>query len=318
MRQTGLVSVLMSAYNAEKYVSEAIESVLNQSYRNFELLIADDASTDKTKAVIDSFNDQRIQTFHNKKNLHKNRTINKLFEISSGEFVTIHDADDLSLPFRFEKQVAVLQSRPEVALCGTIQQRMTANGELLNAFRKKEIDFSLIRQSMKKSNTEGDPSMMFRAAVIPGVGGLLREMFKTNEDYDLVLRIMDKFETTNVPEVLYHYRNVPLSLGKGAASPEGLVTIKLVQALADERQKTGTDALFQQNFKRIEELKKEFLQPYQKDKTLHLRTIAGAFLNYKMYGSCLKICFESISREPFKIINWRTFFYCFRKTIFRS
>jgi glycosyltransferase involved in cell wall biosynthesis len=73
------VSVLISAYNAEKYIEETIESILNQTYRNFEVLIADDASTDNTKRLIEKFEDKRIRKFYNSNNLNKPRTIQKLF-----------------------------------------------------------------------------------------------------------------------------------------------------------------------------------------------------------------------------------------------
>ena len=76
------LSVLMSAYNAEAFVAEAINSILNQSFQDFELLIADDGSSDKTKAVIDSFSDHRVMRYHNGENLGKTPTINKLFPFS--------------------------------------------------------------------------------------------------------------------------------------------------------------------------------------------------------------------------------------------
>jgi glycosyltransferase involved in cell wall biosynthesis len=106
------ISVILPAYNAEKYIEAAVNSILLQTYQNFEIIIADDCSNDRTKAIIDAMNDSRIQTYHNETNLGKTETVKKLYSYVSGTFVTIHDADDISLPERFEKQLLAFATNP--------------------------------------------------------------------------------------------------------------------------------------------------------------------------------------------------------------
>ena len=102
-----MISVIMPAYNCELYVEMAIKSILEQTYKDFELLIADDASKDNTKKIIDDLakTDSRIKTFHNESNLGYLQASNKLFEKCSGEYITFQDADDFSDVTRFEKLV---------------------------------------------------------------------------------------------------------------------------------------------------------------------------------------------------------------------
>ena len=102
-----LVSVLMPAYNAEKYIAEAIESILNQTYENFELIIADDASTDKTWSIICNYNnnDKRIVAVRNNKNLYIAGNRNKLVSLARGKYIAWQDADDISYRKRLERQV---------------------------------------------------------------------------------------------------------------------------------------------------------------------------------------------------------------------
>ena len=107
----------MPAYNCEKFVEKAIKSILDQSYSNFELLIADDCSTDGTKQIIDSFTDQRIKRIHNDTNQGYLKASNLLFGKCQGEFITFQDADDFSEPKRLEKLHEVLSKNAEIGCC---------------------------------------------------------------------------------------------------------------------------------------------------------------------------------------------------------
>src|SRR5688572_9077559 len=110
--KTPQVSVIMPAYNASAYIREAINGVLNQTFTDFEFIIADDGSTDDTKAIIASYNDPRVIASHNAVNQGKTKTVNRLFKEAKGEFVTVHDADDVSHPDRFRMQVDAMLRDP--------------------------------------------------------------------------------------------------------------------------------------------------------------------------------------------------------------
>jgi len=113
------VSVLMPVLNAGKFFREALDSVLAQTYTDWELLVADDGSTDGSPDVLRSYDDPRIRTVPNPGHLGYLRSINRLFGMATGEFITFQDADDFCHPERFRKQVEALENDPDLGLCGT-------------------------------------------------------------------------------------------------------------------------------------------------------------------------------------------------------
>lgn len=305
----------MPAYNAAPYIREAIDSILSQSYEDFELLIADDASTDETKSIIDSYSDRRIRKFHNTRNLKKPLTVQKLFEHSDGDLITMHDADDVSLPTRFEKVVEVFTSNAEVFMCGHIIERISENGKRLGLFRNKTSDYDEIKLLMKMDNTDGDPSLFVRRVVIADLGEIFRPYFKNNMDYDFALRVLEKYKSTNVLEVLSYYRNVPNSISKGTPTYHKLITQGITQFLAKQRSERGYDSLQEGDMEIIQRVENELSQPYLKDRTLHLRKMASFFMYCKMNNEAIKFMFMAVMKEPQKIENWKTLQYCIRKTI---
>lgn len=143
-----LVSVIMTAYNSEKYIGAAIESILCQTYQNIELLIVEDCSTDGTLAEIEKFQDQRIHIIKNRKNLGTLCSMRKAVKAAKGEYIAVLDSDDISMPQRIERQVALLDQRPEVFLCGTkarncINNRITKR-KYPPVMGAEQLKFSLI------------------------------------------------------------------------------------------------------------------------------------------------------------------------------
>ena len=116
---TPKVSVLMSVYNGEKYLREAVESILHQTFIDFEFIIIDDGSTDSTNEVIRSYRDQRIKLLESEKNIGLTKFLNKGIKYSTGEYIGRADVDDVSLKKRFEYQVKYMDRNPEVGICGT-------------------------------------------------------------------------------------------------------------------------------------------------------------------------------------------------------
>lgn len=117
MNSVPRVTVLMPVYNVEKYVKEAIESVLNQSYKNFQLLILDDCSTDDTAGIVKSFTDTRIRYYRQEKNVGLAENLNSGVELSDTEYLARMDGDDISVPTWLEKQILFLDAHPEIGLC---------------------------------------------------------------------------------------------------------------------------------------------------------------------------------------------------------
>ncbi|MFT5919102.1 MAG: glycosyltransferase involved in cell wall biosynthesis, partial [Granulosicoccus sp.] len=148
MNEIPLVTVLLPVYNAEKFLEQAIRSVLDQTFTEFEFLIINDGSTDRSEEIIVSFNDSRIRYIKNETNLKLIKTLNKGIEFASGKYIARMDADDISLPTRFEQQVALLEKQPEIGVCGTNCIIFTTKGEespSQYASDNDEIKFNMLR-----------------------------------------------------------------------------------------------------------------------------------------------------------------------------
>jgi len=198
------VSVLMSVYNGETYLERSIESVLSQTYRNFEFLIINDASTDSTEDILKKVDDHRIKVVANSENVGLTKSLNKGIDIARGQYIARMDADDLSLPYRFEIQVDFLEKHPEYAVLGSSYLMIDQEGRTVSLV-KVPVDDSQIREVLLKQNCFGHGSVMMRTEALRQVGGY-DERFKCSQDYDLWLRIVETFKVSNIEEALYCWR----------------------------------------------------------------------------------------------------------------
>lgn len=188
MLNDSLISVIMSVYNEEKGVSEAIESILNQTYKNFEFIIIDDGSTDKSYEVIKNFakKDDRIIFMKNKNNLGLTRTLNKAIRRSRGEFIARQDADDVSLPKRFEIQLDFLKKNPNYSFCGCNGFIKQTNEDLLKFFEFNDIVKNLIIKNCFYHST-----IIIRKIVFNKFG-LYNEKYLYSQDYEFFCRLIYK------------------------------------------------------------------------------------------------------------------------------
>ena len=196
------VSVVLPAFNAEKFVGEAIKSILAQTFTDFELIVIDDGSTDGTLEILRSFDDERVRVISNPENLGIVKTCNIGIAESRGDYIARQDADDISLSTRLEKQVAYLETHPEVALLGTARKTMQRNGEVkAHKLRLQNPTF----EDLLKRNCFVHGSVVIRKAVVEAAGDY-DELFRFAGDYELWLRIAKQYATANLPEPLYILR----------------------------------------------------------------------------------------------------------------
>ena len=198
-----LVSVIISAYNCEKYIEESINSILNQTYKNIEILLVDDNSTDNTvkkiKKVIQG--KKNVKFIQNTKNLGLTKNLNKLIEISNGEYIARMDADDVSDLTRIEKQVQYLINNPQITIIGSFGKYINERNEL-EEYKKMPISNDEIVKIMPKVNPIIHPSVMYRKNEIVRIG-MYDERFKKVQDYDLWFRAMsNNLKFYNIPEAL--------------------------------------------------------------------------------------------------------------------
>lgn len=152
-----LVSVIMPAYNAEKYIGAAIESILNQTYKNFELIIIEDCSTDETLNVIKKYNDSRIKLLQNERNLGIAYSTNRGIAYSQGKYIALLDDDDMAAPERLELQVNYLEEHTDIDILGGRSNRIDAEGNLLRQeaiprYNPKYIKATLLFQCLNFRN----------------------------------------------------------------------------------------------------------------------------------------------------------------------
>lgn len=201
------VSVILSAYNAEKYLAEAVESVLNQTFRDFELILIDDGSKDSTPQLVKQFaeRDPRVIGI-SRANKGLTPTLNEGIARATAPLLARLDADDRCLPERFEKQVAFLEAHPEVVCVGSRVRLIDPLGSPI-----KVTDHPLDHDSIDAGLMKGigwsivHPAAMMRAEAVRKVGGY-REQFKTSQDLDLWLRLAEIGRLANIAEPLTEYR----------------------------------------------------------------------------------------------------------------
>lgn len=198
-----LVSVLMGVYNEKKHLTQAIESILTQTYDDFELLIVDDASTDNSPDIVRSYEDPRITLLENETNQGLTASLNRALEHAEGEFVARQDADDVSEPDRFERQVGFLERNKSVDVVGTGAYLIDGNGTVLD----KRVGYCnpTFEDFMDKGHLVHG-SVMARRSTLEAVGGY-DEFFRYGQDQELWLRLTDQgCKIANIPQPLYRHR----------------------------------------------------------------------------------------------------------------
>ncbi len=203
------VSVVMSVYNGEKYLREAVDSILGQTFRDFEFIIVDDGSTDNTWAILQSYDDPRVILVRNEENIGLTKSLNKGLAIAQGEYIARMDADDVSLPERLEKQVAYLDEHPEVGLIGTSVEIIGKEGERLAVLRRP-MDPPLITWSLLFDNCLVHSTVMYRRSLVEKLGGYNPGRYA--QDYDLWSRMSFRTQIAKLPEVLISWRRHPAGI----------------------------------------------------------------------------------------------------------
>lgn len=197
-----MVSVILPAYNAGPYITEAINSILNQTYTNFELIIINDCSTDNTEQQILDITDPRIQYIKNAKNSGLIYNLNLGFSLAKGKYLIRMDADDISLPSRIEKQVAFMEEHTNVGVCGTWFESFGTETKVV----KYETENDAIKLRMLYQCHFCHPSVIIRKSIIDQYHLVYLEDFIHAEDYQLWASMAFLTGFANLPQVLLKYR----------------------------------------------------------------------------------------------------------------
>ena len=258
------VTVLMPVYNAERFLQEAISSVLEQSFKPFEFLIIDDGSTDRSAEIVESFRDPRIRFVRNSHNMGITPTLNKGIALSSCELIARMDADDISHPQRLQKQFAYMRRNPDCAMLSTWARVITED--------KKFVRLERYRSNFYYYNLTFEcwiyhPTIMFRKSAAEEVG--LYSM-PYSEDYDFFWKMSTRFRIANLAEPLVDYRLSSTSLNTVLKKNEYAIANER-NVLRNIRYYLGDD--FQLSHESLECLRHNFLPAIMR---YDLRTVLDA------------------------------------------
>jgi len=201
----------MPVYNAEKYLRESIDSIVDQTYTDWELVIINDGSTDSTQNIILSYNDDRIKYFENEKNMGVTKTLNKGIGLCKGNYIARFDADDVVHPNRLEAQVKFLDTHPNHIICGTAGVVVNEQDEVLRKLRTISFDEG-IKIKLLFSSPLSHPSVMIRKKILEQ--NPYSEDWKYIEDFELWQRIapLGKFANINKPYLRYRWHQENISV----------------------------------------------------------------------------------------------------------
>ena len=287
------ISVIMSVYKGEKYLSEAIESILNQTITDFEFIIVNDGSTDNSLDIIQSYDDERIKILNNEKNIGLTKSLNKALKQANGEYIARQDADDISLPNRFEEQIKYLEKHLEVALLGTIAYLIDKKGKIVG---KRVV---LAKPSLKdlfKDNQFIHGSVMFKKEVIEKLGGY-NELIRYSQDYELWLRIAKHYDVRNLTQLLYKLRSHDANIRLANLEESTLYHLLVLRSVRGELDEIILKAVNDNGIKS--------LRPYlnKEEKLFFYKAIAGMHVRNKNMKLARKEYIKIFVLNPFDITN---------------
>jgi len=310
--QFPVVSIVMPVYNVEKYVSEAINSMLSQTYTDFELIILDDCSTDTSNEVIKKFKDPRIVYHRNIKNTGLAENLNTGLRLARGKYIARMDGDDISLPERLRIQVEYLETHPDIDLCSCAMEMFGTEQQVWI----RDTDPEQVKITM-----------LFFSPVLHASSIWRRESFSKNnlyynqeafpaEDYDLWSRAAFTCKLTNIPNILYRYRIHGIQVtktdkraGEKVSQIQMNYLRKALPSLTEENIRLFVDQNIQGSYKtkeQVQELKTIY-------KTLLKANKTDFFFNSKLLKNSLhkfyrNTVFDFLLNGPINLKHWSLYF----------
>ena len=291
------VSVLMPVYNAQRYVAEAIESILAQTFTDFEFLIIDDGSTDKTPEILRRYaaRDPRIRLV-SRPNRGLVASLNEGLALAWGEFIARMDGDDISLPERFERQLRYLADHPECVMVGSRVIIIDPDGSPLTimgaALTHEEIDQAFMAG---RGQMVYHPSVMFRARALAKIAPYREEYF-TAEDLDLFLRLAEVGRIANLAKPLLKYREHGGKIGHVRAAQQADTICRALAAAHLRRGLIPPEKIFD-------------AAPHSLNLVEKRRSWAWWALNAGYVGTARKHAAACLIRSPWSLATWRLL-YC--------
>ncbi len=310
------LTILMPAFNAALYLVEAVDSLLNQTFQDFELWIMDDGSKDNTPQIIQSFSDVRIKKFYLEHNRGRVLLINEFIKKVSTEFFTVTDADDVSHPQRFQLQMELFKNDAELMMCGTSYAAMDDKGFLFRELRLP-TDYKEVYEQMHHRCQFLGASTIMRSSLITSFPEFYRLYFKDNiADADLASRIVDRFKAVNISSSLYYYRMVKTSLTRKSVTVRSLNLYQAVAFLSAQRRSTGEDSLMRSEPEAVDKFLSKISKEYDADPSFVFRHAAFTQLYWKVTDEGWRNTFLAWRTNPLHAKNYFLLIYIAVKTMY--
>ena len=290
-----IITVLMPVYNGATYLNDAIDSILNQTFSDFQFLIIDDGSTDDSVKIIKSYDDYRIRVVKNKNNLGQSATLNKGLELARGKYIARMDQDDISMPERLKKQFEFMENKSDIDVCGSWIQLMGKYDGIVEL----ETDSERIKINLLTNQNLAHPAVMIRKSTLVKYELSYNPTFTIGNDYDLWVRMFDYCSFANLPEPLLKFRMHDNQYSKILWEQNEVETNRILTNL----------------------LKKIGIQPDDSDLIIHKKLFTGYGIDSLLTGEVLKYLmrlrksnlskniFEAVIFNEFLKIKWRRFMF---------
>lgn len=289
-----LVSVIMPVYNGERYLKEAIESILLQTFKDFEFIIINDGSKDNSLNIIQSFKDSRVKIIDNENNLGIERCLNLGFSLASGKYIARMDCDDISISTRLYEQVKYMEANPDVVVCGSwIKEFGVGIATKIVKYKKTNDKLNVM---LLFGNCMAHPSVIIRAEIIKRYHLEYSDKFKYAEDYELWTRLKEHGKLANLPKVLLLYRRCSNSIGikneqVQLKSWKSLISKNLDALAIDYSEEELNDhinlirrfSLDKESIYRIDKWIEKLIRFNRNDNKLKNKILTRALLNYYVY-----------------------------------
>ena len=298
------LTILMPAFNAALYIVEAVDSLLNQTFKDFELWIIDDGSVDNTRQIMESFSDSRIKKFYFEQNRGRVLLINEMVKKVTTEFFTVTDADDISHPQRLQLQIDLLKKDADLMMCGTSYAAMDDKGFLFRELRLL-TDYKEVYGQMQSHCQFLGATTVMRSTLITSFPAFYRLYFKDNiADADLASRIVDCFKAVNLSAPLYYYRMLKTSLTRKNVTVRSLNLYQAVAFLSAERRSTGEDSLMKNEPEAVDKFLAGISKEYDADPSFVFRHAAFTHLYWKVTDEAWRNAFLAWRSNPLHAKNY--------------
>jgi glycosyltransferase involved in cell wall biosynthesis len=323
----------MPVYNGEKFLRESINSILNQTYTNFEFIIIDDGSKDSSVEIIKGYKDKRIKFYRNHKNKGLPYTLNRGIDLSRGKYIARMDHDDVSLTYRLEKQVTFMEDNPEIDICGSA---IVTEFKGTDKIFRQPSHHEEIKATLLFKNAMAHPTIVMRKKSMVKCGLLYDPLMVNAEDYELWTRVCWSLKMANIYEPLLNYRrhNNQMVARETLRPAVCLARKKFVSKFVNRLNEDDwnihcmlTDSKIVGRLINLNKLENWILKLSRSNERLKLveRDVFMSVLESQWFNYCLKICklrplvFIKYTKSPLSRSSpdyWKRFIYLAIRTIF--